>query len=218
MNQSREAHHAARPLHSPEGGQPNGCRPGRCRASQGSYALVASGSRRAADGAGRDLQTCRQTVLDPDHRFRPVRAAYLAFLTKVHGPQHLGTSVRYSPCRSRTEEVRVQIPSSPPQHPQVRASPSHHRRRSRRSRGWLGPHWGHGQPARAAEQRSPQGSAGRRRRARPGGRGARCRPPGTGGRSGGIWPDGAGVPHLQPQAPHHQPNPTPEPAEAGSLD
>jgi hypothetical protein len=66
-----------------------------------------------------------------------------------------------------------------PQTPQVRASPSHHRRRSRRPRGRLGPHWGHGRPARAAERRCPRESAGRRRRARPGGHGVRCRPPGT---------------------------------------
>jgi Carboxylesterase family len=36
-------------------------------------ALPAAGSRRAATGAGRDPQRGRQTVMDRDHRFRPVR-------------------------------------------------------------------------------------------------------------------------------------------------
>ena len=45
-------------------------------------ALSASGSRRAAIAAGRDPLTCRQTVMDRGHRFRPVRAATRRFLQR----------------------------------------------------------------------------------------------------------------------------------------
>ena len=34
----------------------------------------------------------------------------MGFLTEVHGPQHPGIPVRYSPCRSRTEEARGSNP------------------------------------------------------------------------------------------------------------
>jgi hypothetical protein len=70
-----------------------------------------------------------------------------------------------------------------PTYLQVRASPVRHRRRSCCSRGHLGPHWGHGRPACAAERRCPRGPAGRCRGAHPGGHGAPHRPPGTGARS-----------------------------------
>jgi hypothetical protein len=68
------------------------------------------GSRRAATGAGRDPQTCRQTVMDRDHRVCRSRAADLAFLTRSHGPQRCGLPYVESRCRSRTEEVRGSNP------------------------------------------------------------------------------------------------------------
>jgi len=70
----------------------------------------ASGSRRAATGAGRDPQTCRQTVMDRDHRVCRSRAADLAFLTRSHGPQRCGLPYVESRYRSRTEEARGSNP------------------------------------------------------------------------------------------------------------
>jgi hypothetical protein len=70
----------------------------------------ASGSRRAATGAGRDPQTCRQTVMDRDHRVCRSRAADLAFLTRSHGPQHPGVPWGKAQRRSRTEEARGSNP------------------------------------------------------------------------------------------------------------
>jgi hypothetical protein len=95
----------------------------------------------------------------------------------------------------------VQIPSPPPHNPagqSVAEPPSVALSSFPGPPGaTLGP-W----PACPRSRTAVRSGVGRRRRARPGGRGARCRPPGTGGRSGGIWPDGAGMPNLQPQAPH----------------
>jgi hypothetical protein len=71
-----------------------------------------------------------------------------------------------------------------PQSQQVRASPVTNRRRSRRPRQHLGPHWGHARPVDAGARRCSRAPTGRCRTARPAGRGRRCRPPGTGGRNG----------------------------------
>jgi hypothetical protein len=94
MDQSREPHRSARPHHSPEGASLTGADPAGVMRLKAPCALVVSGSRRAATGAGGDPQTCRQTVMDRDHRNRPVRAAHLTFLTEVPGPQHPGIPVR----------------------------------------------------------------------------------------------------------------------------
>jgi hypothetical protein len=67
---------------------------------------------------------------------------------------------------------------------QVKASSVRHRRRSRRSRDRLGPHWDHGRTADVAGPRCHRVPTGRCRRGRPGGHGAPSRPPGTGGRNG----------------------------------
>ena len=97
---------------------------------------------------------------------------------------------------------------------QVRASPYHHRRRSRRSLGCLWPHWGHGLPAQpndgllggwAAPVEHVQAVAER-------GVGL----PGTGGRSAGSGGTVLACPTPSRKRPTNQP--APEPAEAGSLD
>jgi len=116
--------------------------------------LPASGSRRAATRAGRDLKTCRQTVMDRDHRVCRSRAADLAFLTRSHGPQRCGLPYVESRCRSRTEEVRGSNPLTSTPQP---------RRSERRQRRAGGAHC-KSRPQRGRERKSQSSREGSQRR------------------------------------------------------
>src|SRR5215203_6538813 len=64
-----------------------------------------SGSRRAATGVRNNRRVRSETVEDHDRRSLASMAADLAFLTRLHDPQHHAVPCQKASCRSRTEEV-----------------------------------------------------------------------------------------------------------------
>jgi hypothetical protein len=134
MHQSREAHHSARPHHSPKGPTwPTSC------VSRLHVPLPRSGSRRAATGAGRDPQTCRQTVMDGDTDsagYGPPTWRFSRRFTGLNTPEFRLDTRRADLARRKQG---VKSPHLHPHNQQVRASSVSHRRRSPRSWAALGP-------------------------------------------------------------------------------
>src|SRR5215203_2345139 len=69
-----------------------------------------SGSRRAATGVRNNRRVRSETVEDHDRRSLASMAADLAFLTRLHDPQHHAVPCANTRYRSRTEEARGSNP------------------------------------------------------------------------------------------------------------